>query len=90
MDIKKLKPTFFSILSVIGIIIGIPFGLYGLTLSGGASLGGVLILGGVIGLVILLAIDRALASTITPKKLSIYELIISIAFLMIYFFKIRQ
>ena len=50
MDLKKYKPTFVSVLAVIGIVLGIPFGAYSLTLKGGASLGGVLVFGIVIGL----------------------------------------
>jgi hypothetical protein len=44
MDLKKYKPTFVSVLAVVGIILGIPFGAYCLTLKGGASLGGILVL----------------------------------------------
>lgn len=43
MNFKKNNPTFFSVLSIIGISIGIPFGFYGMTLTGGASLAGVVI-----------------------------------------------
>lgn len=67
MDLKKYKPTFVSILAFIGIVLGITFGAYCLTLKGGASLGGVLVFGIVIGLAIILAIDRILASFLTLK-----------------------
>ena len=43
----KYKPTSFLIVGIIILIIGIPFGLYALTLNGGGSLGGVLVLLGV-------------------------------------------
>ena len=85
MDLKKYKPTFVSILAVIGIILGIPFGAYCLTLEGGASLGGVLVFGVVIGLAILLVIDRILASFFDSKKLSIIELGISVICFLVYY-----
>ena len=85
MDIKKLKPTFISVVSIVGIVIGIPFGAYCLTLSGGASLGGVLVFGVVIGLAVLLAIDRILASFLNPRKLSLTEFVICGICLLIYF-----
>jgi hypothetical protein len=77
------KPTFFSILSIIAIIVGIPYGIYGLTLKGGASLGGVLILIGVFLAIIILAIDRGIVSKVKPLKLSIIEILLSITFLVI-------
>ena len=85
MDIKKYKPTFVSVLAVTGIVLGIPFGAYCLTLKGGASLGGVLVFGIVIGLAILLAIDRMLASFFDTKKLSIIEFGMCVICLLIYF-----
>ncbi|RAR70629.1 hypothetical protein [Flavobacterium aciduliphilum] len=85
MDFKKHKPTFVSVISVIGIILGIPFGAYCLTLKGGASLGGVLVFGIVIALAVLLAIDRILASFFDPKKLSLIEFGMSVICLLIYF-----
>ena len=46
MTFKKIiaKPTLIFILTSILLLIGIPYGIYGLTLEGGASLGGALIL----------------------------------------------
>jgi len=88
MNFKKYKPTFFSVLSIFGIIIGIPLGFYGLTLTGGASLYGVVIFTVVIGLFLLLVIDRVLASIFDPKKLSIIELGISIILLIIFLIRI--
>jgi uncharacterized membrane protein len=75
MNYKNLKPTFASVLSIGGIVIGIPFGAYCMTLKGGASLAGVLVFGIVICLAIVLAIDRILASFYNPKKLSLIEII---------------
>ena len=85
MDIKKLKPTFVSVLSIIGIVLGIPFGAYCLTLNGGASLGGVVVFGIVVALAALLAIDRILASFFNPKKLSLIEFGISVICLIAYY-----
>lgn len=84
MNFKKYKPTFISVLSIIGIMIGIPFGLYCMTLKGGASLGAVLVFGVVIGLIVLLAIDRLFISHINPKKLSLIEIILFIISFLLY------
>lgn len=88
MNFKKYNPTFFSVISIIGIIVGIPLGIYGLTLTGGASLIGEVILAIVIGLFILLVIDRVLASLFDPKKISIIELSIFIILLIIFLIRI--
>ncbi|WP_035086358.1 hypothetical protein [Aquimarina latercula] len=72
---------------MIGIIVfalGIPSGIYGLTLNGGASLGGVLILSGVILFIPFFIIDRILVKQIKPLKLSILELIFSLIILLCY------
>jgi len=69
------KPTLFLIIGIFVLFIGIPFGIYGLTLNGGASLGGVLVLIGVFICIPFLVIDRILVNKIKPLKLSIYELI---------------
>ncbi|GAA4080012.1 hypothetical protein GCM10022389_27670 [Flavobacterium cheonanense] len=82
---EKYKPTFVAVIAVIGIVLGIPFGAYCLTLKGGASLGGVLVFGIVIGLAILLAVDRMLASFFDTKKLSIIEFGIFVICLLVYF-----
>lgn len=85
MDIKKFKPTFVSVVAIIGITTGVPFGAYCLTLTGGASLGGVLVFGIVIGFAVVLSIDRILASFLNPKKLSLIEFGICVICLLIYF-----
>ena len=84
MNFKNLKPTFIAVVSIIGIILGIPFGGYCMTLEGGASLAGVLVFGIVIGLAVLLVIDRILASFFNPKKLSLIEIAICIGLVIIY------
>ena len=88
MNFKKYNPTFFSVLSIIGISIGIPFGFYGMTLTGGASLASVVIFAVVIGVFILLVLDRVLVSIFDPKKLSIIELGIFIILLTIFLLRI--
>jgi hypothetical protein len=85
MDLKKYKLTFVSVLAVVGIILGIPFGTYCLTLKGGASLGGILVFGVVIGLAVLLAIDRMLAPFFDVKKLSLIEFGMLVICLLVYF-----
>ena len=84
------KPTIFSIIGIVLISIGIPFGIYGLTLSGGASLGGVLILVGVFIAFILLIIDRILIRFINKQKLNTIELIFLIVATAIYLCKNRS
>lgn len=88
MNLEKYKPTFFSVLSIFGIIVGIPFGIYATTLRGGASLAAVVIFAVVIGLIILLVLDRVLVSIFNPKNLSIVEFVISIILLTIFFIRI--
>jgi len=85
MDLKKFKITFVLVIAVIGIVLGIPFGFFCLTLKGGASLGGVLVFGIVIGLALMLAIDRMLALFFDTKKLSIIEFVICVISLLVYF-----
>jgi len=80
----KNKPTLFLILGIVLLVIGIPAGLYGLTLTGGASLGGVLILSGVLIFLPFLLVDRILVSQIKPLKLSVYELIFILIILFCY------
>jgi len=70
---KFLKPTVFFIIGIILIIVGLPLGLYGLTLSGGSSLGGAIILFAVFVVIIFLVFDRILVHLINNKKLNIIE-----------------
>ena len=88
MNIKKYKPTFGALIAVIGIVIGIPFGVYCLTLTGGASVGGVVVFGIVFLLIILLAFDRLLVSFFYTKKLSIIEFTLFVIGLIIYYLAI--
>lgn len=84
------KSTLFSILCIIGIVVGIPYGIYGLTLDGGQSLAGTLVLVGVMFLIIILVIDRGIVSKIKPLKLSLIELFLSIIILTIYQYNERK
>lgn len=84
-----LKPTVFLILGIILIGIGLPCGIYGLTLTGGASLGGVLVLIAVIIVFVLVVIDRFLARIINTRKLNIYEIIFLILAVLLYSFNHR-
>lgn len=87
MTFKKIinKPSLIFILSLILLLIGIPFGIYGLTLDGGASLGGVLILMADFVIFIALLIDRVIVNKISPKRLSIYEFFFLVICIMIYY-----
>ncbi|WP_091410248.1 hypothetical protein [Aquimarina amphilecti] len=80
----KNKPTLFFMIGIIVFVLGIPSVIYGLTLNGGASLGGVLILSGVILFIPFFIIDRILVKWIKPLKLSILELIFSLIILLCY------
>ncbi|WP_299782962.1 hypothetical protein, partial [uncultured Formosa sp.] len=71
----RKKPTLFLVVGIFVLFIGIPFGIYGLTLNGGASLGGVLVLLGVFICIPFLVIDRILVNKIKPLKLSIFEFV---------------
>lgn len=84
------KPTLIFILASILLLIGIPYGIYGLTLDGGASLGGVLILLADLLIFILLVIDRAIVKLISPLKLSVYEFVFLILGITIYMFSQRK
>lgn len=84
------KSTLFSILCIIGILVGIPYGIYGLTLDGGQSLAGTLVLVGVMFLIIILVIDRVIVSKIKPLKLSLIELFLTIIILTFYQYNERK
>lgn len=87
MNFKKYKPTFLSVIAVAGIILGIPFGIYCTTLTGGASLGAVVVFAIVIGLALLLAVDRILVNSFDPKKLSWVEFFVTLVFLVIFWLR---
>jgi hypothetical protein len=68
------NPTIFLIIGIILVLVGLPFGIYGLTLNGGASLGGILILFGVLIVGLILILDRIFANRVNTKKLNGIEL----------------
>lgn len=86
MALKKImnKPTLLFILTSILLLIGVPYGIYGLTLDGGASLGGALILMADFVIFIALLIDRAIVNKIPPVRLSIYEFVFLVLCITIY------
>lgn len=67
------RPTVFAILGLILIAIGFPSGLHGLTLDGGASLGGALILVGTVITAVIVGLDRFFISSLPLKKVNIIE-----------------
>jgi hypothetical protein len=79
------KPTIISIIGLIIILIGLPYGIYGLNLDGGASLGGVLTLVGVFIVVIIFIIDRVAVEKINYRNLNIIEGILLIVLTSVFF-----
>ena len=84
------KPTIVSVLGIFLILIGIPYGIYNLTLSGGASLGGVLILGGVFITFLIYVVDRIAVQKFNTKKLNIIETVLLAIFVSILFFNDKK
>ncbi len=78
------KPTLILILGLLMLIIGIPYGIYGLTLNGGASLGGALILLTDFAILVIIIIDRAIVQIINPRKLSFLDLFVIFLFISFY------
>ena len=92
MTFKKIisKPTLMFFLTSFLLLIGIPYGIYGLTLDGGASLGGALILMADVVILIALLIDRAIVKLISPIRLSIYEFVFLILCITLYLHSQRK
>jgi hypothetical protein len=90
-NIKKVlkSQTLISVLCTIILIIGIPYGIYGLMLEGGGMLGGMLIFLIDIGVFFILIIDRKLVKKIDSVTLSLYELII-VGFCLTMFFYFQR
>lgn len=78
-----LPITFFSVIMPLVIIIGIPYSIYGLTLSGGESLKGVIALIIVFIAMVFLLLDRIMARSVSPLKVSLIDLALLITFLVI-------
>ena len=84
------NPTIFSILGIILILVGLFFGIHGLTLNGGGSLGGAIILFGVLIVGLILILDRIFVSRINRKKVNGVELILLITGITIFSFTERE
>lgn len=84
------NPTIFSILGIILILVGLPIGIHGLTINGGGSLGGAIILFGVLIVGLILILDRIFVSRINRKKVNGVELVLLIAGITIFSFTERE
>jgi hypothetical protein len=84
------KPTIISIVGLILIMIGLPYGIYGLTLDGGSSLGGVLILIGVFIIFLIYIADRIASEKVNTKKLNIIETVLIVSSVLIFSFTNRE
>jgi hypothetical protein len=83
------KPTIVYVLGTLILLIGIPSGIYGLTLDGGASLGGVLIFIGVFVVLFLVILDRILVRKVNQRKLNLYEFVFILLCFTIFLYKER-
>jgi hypothetical protein len=84
------NPTIFSILGIILILVGLPIGINGLTLNGGGSLGGAIILFGVLIVVLIVIVDRFFSKRVNIKKLNGIELTLLIVGVTIFSFEKRE
>ena len=84
------KPTIFSIVGFLIIIIGIPFGIYASTQEGFAAMLGLIIFVYVFVAVVLLLFDRQLVKRISLLKVNIIELFISLVVICFYLFSNPQ
>ena len=84
------NPTIFSILGIILILVGILFGIHGLTLNGGGSLGGAIILFGVLIIGLIVILDRIFANRVNTKKLNTIEITLLIVGITIFSFAKRE
>ena len=82
------KPTIFSIIGFLTIIIGIPFGIYAFTLEGFKAILGSIIFVSVIVAGVLVFIDRLLVRRFSLLKINIIELFI--LFTVSYFYLFAQ
>lgn len=89
MKIFFSRPTLFLLLGIPLIVIGIPAGIYGMTLGGGASLGGVLILGYVLAILAVVLVDRFAVKFTSNKTLSLIELFVLVFGLTIHYYQNR-
>lgn len=70
------NPTIFSVLGLIAVVIGLPLGIYLLTLDGGGNLGGVLILSWLFIVALIITIDRLVVLKVNTRKLNFIESIL--------------
>ncbi|SDD30764.1 hypothetical protein [Williamwhitmania taraxaci] len=84
------KPTLFLIIGIAIIAIGLPFGVYSLTLEGAKAMVGIFILVPVVATFIVIIIDRKIVRRIDNKKLSLYELGVIILLISLYFYNNQQ
>ncbi|WP_146106930.1 hypothetical protein [Polaribacter porphyrae] len=84
------KPTVFSVLGFLLILIGLPVGINGLTLKGGGSLGGAIILFGVFIVFLVVILDRIIAKKVSLKKINRIEIIMLILGITFYSFNGRE
>ena len=70
------NPTVFSVLGIIALIIGLPFGIYGLTLDGGGSLGGAIILIWLFIVALIITVDRLVVLKVNSRKVNLFESIL--------------
>jgi hypothetical protein len=78
------KPTIFSLMGIVVLLFGLPYGIYGLTWSGGASLGGILILIAATIAFFVLVLDRNCSKKISTSKLNLIEISLLILIFVIY------
>jgi hypothetical protein len=90
MKTLTTKPTLFLIIGIIIISIGLPFGIYSLTLEGAKAMVGIFILVPVLATFIVVIIDRKIVKHIDNKKLSLYELGVLILLISLYLHNNQQ
>ncbi len=90
--LKKIfsKLTVFLVLCSMFILLGLPIGIHGLTLKGGSSLGGGIILFGVFIVFILLVFDRIAVSKLPQKQVNVFELVLLVLGILFFSFQQRE
>lgn len=90
MKTLTTKPTLFLIIGIIIISIGLPLGIYTLTLEGAKAMVGIFILFQAFATFIIVIIDRKIVKHVDNKKLSLYELGVLILLLSLYLYNNQQ
>lgn len=78
------KPTIFSIVGSLTVIIGIPIGIYAFTLEGFKAILGTIIFFYVVAAVVLISLDRLFVKRISLLKINIIELLMTTVMLFFY------